>query len=104
MFGTGVALGPGKADLLALIGKTHSIRQAAKLMDMSYMRAWTLIKTMNDCFQEPLVIACRGGKQHGGADLTQTGRMALELYRTLEAKSERACAATWRKLIRLLKN
>ena len=100
----GVALGPGKADLLALIGKTHSIRQAANFMGMSYMRAWTLIKTMNACFQEPLVIACRGGKQHGGAALTENGRMALELYRTLEAKTERACAATWRRLTKLLKN
>src|SRR5215471_2006637 len=90
--GAEVALGPGKADLLALIGRTSSIREAAKRMGMSYMRAWTLIKTMNACFREPVVIACRGGRHHGGAALTKTGRIALELYRTLEAQSERACA------------
>src|SRR5215471_7937918 len=99
-----VALGPGKADLLALIGKTSSIRKAARRMGMSYMRAWTLIKTMNACFRKPVVITSRGGKRHGGAVLTETGRMSLELYRTLEAQSERACAATWRKLHRMLKD
>ena len=101
--GEQVALGPGKADLLALIRKTSSIRQAARQMGMSYMRAWTLVKAMNACFREPVVIACRGGKHHGGAALTDTGRTALELYRRLEAQSDRACAATWRKLQKMLK-
>lgn len=101
--GKEVALGPGKADLLALIAKTNSIREAARRMGMSYMRAWTLVKTMNKCFRQPVVIASRGGKAHGGAALTETGQMALELYRALEVKSERACAATWRKMRKLLK-
>lgn len=102
--GTEVALGPGKAELLGLIGKTRSIRDAAKLMGMSYMRAWMLVKTMNGCFREPVVVACRGGSRHGGAALTQTGRAALELYRAMEAQSQRACARTWRKLNRMLKD
>jgi molybdate transport system regulatory protein len=101
--GREVALGPGKADLLTQIAKTSSIREAARQMGMSYMRAWTLIKTMNASFREPLVMTCRGGKEHGGAILTGTGQAALELYRRLEAQSERACAATWRKLNKLLK-
>jgi molybdate transport system regulatory protein len=100
--GEEVALGPGKADLLALVGQTGSIRSAAERMGMSYMRAWTLIRTMNACFREPLVVASRGGKQRGGAVLTATGRKALALYREFEAKSVRACASTWRELRKLL--
>jgi molybdate transport system regulatory protein len=102
--GAEVALGPGKAGLLREIGKTSSIRKAARQMGMSYMRAWTLIQTMNACFREPVIITTRGGKHHGGAVLTDTGQMALELYRRLEAQSEIACAATWRKLNKLLKD
>ena len=98
-----VALGPGKADLLAWIAKTSSIREAADRMDMSYMRAWKLVKTMNACFRQPLVIACRGGKDHGGAALTDTGRTVLDLYRQLETESLRACAQTWPKLHKMLK-
>jgi len=61
--GDDIALGPGKVDLLALIGETGSIREAAERMGMSYMRAWTLIKTMNACFREPLVVASREEKK-----------------------------------------
>jgi molybdate transport system regulatory protein len=100
--GKEVALGPGKAELLGLIAETGSIREAAERMGMSYMRAWKLIKTMNACFLEPLVAASRGGKKHGGAALTKTGRTALKLYRGLEAQSRRACASTWRELRKLL--
>src|SRR5437870_12838059 len=82
-----IALGPGKVDLLALIGETGSIRETAERMGMSYMRAWTLIKTMNACFREPVVVASRGGIARGGAVLTETGRRALELYRGLESQS-----------------
>jgi len=101
--GEEVALGPGKADLLGWINKTRSIREAASRMDMSYMRAWSLIKDMNASFRQPVVIASRGGKNHGGATLTETGQIALKLYRTLESQSIKACAQTWRKLNRLLK-
>ncbi len=100
--GEDVALGPGKSDLLTLVRKTGSIREAAERMGMSYMRAWTLIKTMNACFREPLVVASRGGKKRGGAVLTVTGRTALKLYRGLEAQSLKACAGTWRQLSKLL--
>jgi molybdate transport system regulatory protein len=100
--GEDIALGPGKVDLLALVGETGSIREAAESMGMSYMRAWTLIKTINACFREPLVVASRGGKQRGGAVLTENGRNALELYRSLESQSLKACAGTWRQLRALL--
>ena len=75
--GKDVAFGPGKAELLALVGETGSIGKAAKRMGMSYMRAWSLIQTMNQCFKEPLVLAARGGPEHGGAELTETGRRVL---------------------------
>src|SRR4051812_26038499 len=97
-----IALGPGKADLLASVDETGSIREAAKRMNMSYMRAWKLIKTVNACFRQPLVVVARGGKDHGGAALTKTGQTALRLYRELERQSLKACAGTWRQLRELL--
>jgi molybdate transport system regulatory protein len=102
--GDEIALGPGKVELLELVQQTGSITEAAKQMGMSYMRAWTLIKTMNACFREPLVVASRGGKERGGAALTEMGRTALKLYRGLEAQSVKACADLWRQLRHLLKD
>ena len=100
--GDDIALGPGKVDLLALIGETGSIREAAERMGMSYMRAWTLVKTINACFREPLVVASRGGKERGGAVLTETGQRALKLYQGMEVQSLKACADIWRQLRQLL--
>src|SRR5262245_44026658 len=96
-------MGPGKVDLLALVSTTGSIREAAEKMNMSYMRAWTLIRTMNHCFKEPLVEAARGGKQGGGAHLTETGRTALALYQRMEKTGLAAMEADWAAIKRLLR-
>ena len=100
--GDEVALGPGKIQLLALVAETGSIREAAERMDMSYMRAWTLIRTMNACFKEPLVLAARGGKAGGGAQLTPTGAAALSLYQKMEITFSVATKPSWTKLQSLL--
>ena len=69
-----IVLGPGKADLLDAIARTGSIRAAAAELGMSYMRAWTLVKTMNAAFRAPLVEKERGGAAQGGAQLTPRER------------------------------
>lgn len=84
--GEEIALGPGKAELLHHISETGSISEAARRMDMSYNRAWLLVRTMNRCFREPVVLATRGGDSRGGAQLTPTGRRILVLYQKLELK------------------
>jgi molybdate transport system regulatory protein len=90
--------GPGKADLLDWIGQTGSIRRAANKMDMSYNRAWLLVKAMNQEFLEPLVVQERGGAGGGGAALTAAGREVLKRYRRMNAASRAAAAADWDKL------
>ena len=89
--------------MLALVGETGSIREAAERMNMSYMRAWTLIKTINGCFREPIVEAVRGGKTGGGARLTDTGHTALALYQHMEKSCLSAMEADWVALKKLLR-
>lgn len=99
-----IAFGPGKADLLEALQETGSITEAAGRLEMSYMRAWTLIRTMNESFGEPLVMAIRGGTRGGGgAKLTKTGETVLELYRRMEAKCRKSVQRDWKKFQRLLK-
>lgn len=93
-----VVLGPGKADLLDAIGRTGSIRAAAEELGMSYMRAWTLVRTMNAAFRSPLVEKERGGSEQGGARLTARGENVLRLYRQMEAKAARAIGPEWTRL------
>jgi molybdate transport system regulatory protein len=98
-----IILGPGKADLLDALARSGSIRDASAELGMSYMRAWTLIRIMNEHFREPLVEAVRGGSRRGGATLTPAGRAVLRLYRRMSRVSELAAAASFRELRRLLR-
>jgi molybdate transport system regulatory protein len=97
-----IVMGPGKADLLDAIGRSGSIRAAAEELEMSYMRAWTLVRTMNAAFRSPLVEKERGGAGQGGAQLTDRGRDVLELYRRMEEKAARAIAREWEQMKREL--
>ena len=92
VFGDGVMLGPGKADLLEGIRETGSIAAAGRRMRMSYKRAWMLVETMNATFREPLVESVRGGAQGGGARLTPAGEAVLAHYRRLEGRAAEAGA------------
>lgn len=97
-----IVMGPGKADLLDAIGRHGSIRGAAEELGMSYMRAWTLVRTMNAAFRSPLVEKERGGPAQGGAQLTERGRNVLALYRAMEEKARRAITPEWGRLRREL--
>lgn len=89
----GVAIGPGKADLLAGIRETGSIAAAGRSMRMSYKRAWQLVEELNSLFREPLVEATKGGSGGGGARLTRTGETVLARYRSLREAAGQAVAA-----------
>ena len=102
MRGRVIALGPGKVELLAQLDRTHSITSAARNMGMSYMRAWTLIRTMNQCFREPLVESLRGGKTGGGARLTPAGEKALRIYRAMETKYRKSAGPLSSELCQML--
>ena len=91
-----IALGPGKADLLDWIAESGSLGEAAKRMEMSYMKAWSLVQTM-----KPLVKLTRGGQRGGGATLTPLGRQTLALYRQMERDSRAACESSWQKFKQL---
>ena len=98
-----IVFGPGKADLLEAIAKSGSIRAAAEELEMSYMRAWSLVRVMNAAFRTPLVEKVRGGAAQGGARLTERGEEVLRLYREMEAKAERAIRGEWRGMRRKLR-
>ncbi|HVS33330.1 MAG TPA: LysR family transcriptional regulator [Thermoanaerobaculia bacterium] len=95
-----IVMGPGKADLLEAIEDTGSIRASAEELGMSYMRAWTLVRTMNHGFTAPLVERVRGGSEQGGATLTRLGRSVLRSYRSMERKARTAVGKEWRSLRR----
>lgn len=100
--GTDIAVGPGKIELLEAISETGSITAAAKLLGMSYRRAWLLIDTMNRCFKTPVVETEAGGNRGGGTRLTALGARVVRSYRLIEARAAKAGALEIAALTRLL--
>lgn len=87
LFNDEIAFGSGKAELLEDISRSGSISQAAKTMNMSYRRAWQLVKTMNSSFQEVLVKTQKGGAHGGGAKITDFGEKFLSQFRNMKKNS-----------------
>ena len=76
----GTFLGEGRIELLKNIDKHGSIKAAATAMNMSYKKAWNLMKSMNTQAITPLVHNTKGGKGGGGSELTESGEKALKLF------------------------
>jgi molybdate transport system regulatory protein len=87
------AMGPGKADLLEAIQETASIAAAGRKLGLSYWKTRHLLEEMNRCFRLPVVVASKGGDKGGGAQVSETGRLALARFRAMEAEAGSAIAA-----------
>ena len=61
-FGEQRALGPGKIRLLELIDEHGSIAAAGRAMRMSYRRAWTADRRIEQCFGKPSITTQMGGQ------------------------------------------
>lgn len=76
--------GRGRRFLLEAIDTHGSINQAAKEINISYRKAWSYIKTMEDRLGIKLVVRYVGGRNGGGALLTDEAREFLEKYKIVE--------------------
>lgn len=85
-------LGSTRIGLLEAIDKKGSITHAAKHVGLSYKGAWDAIDAMNNLSEQPLVLRATGGQHGGGSHLTEHGRAAVRLYRTLEAVQQKLLA------------
>jgi molybdate transport system regulatory protein len=76
--------GKGRRYLLEAIDKQGSINQAAQMVNISYKKAWSYIKAMEERLGISLVECRTGGKSGGGASLTDEAREFLQRYGMLE--------------------
>ena len=88
-----IAIGPGKVALLEAISEAGSIAAAARLIGMSYRRAWLLVDETNRAMKWPVVGTATGGAKGGGTVLTPSGLALVARYRALEAAASRAAEA-----------
>ncbi|MCR4589834.1 MAG: LysR family transcriptional regulator [Lachnospiraceae bacterium] len=72
--------GPGIAELLHKVETHHSLRAAAKAMNMAYSKAWTITKNAEEGLGFKLLESSTGGKNGGGAALTEEAENILASY------------------------
>lgn len=75
--------------LLEQIDVTGSIRAAATALGMTYKTAWDAVEAINNMTESPLVERRKGGRDGGGAKLTDHGRRLVSTYRRLDEERER---------------
>jgi molybdate transport system regulatory protein len=90
--------GRGRRFLLEAIDSRGSINQAAKEVDISFRKAWSHIKAMEERLGVKLVERQTGGKNGGGAALTAEARKFLKKYETLEKGIQEIVDERFRKL------
>ena len=73
--------GPGIAELLERVEVHHSLRAAAQSMNMAYSKAWTTVRRCEAALGFKLLDYATGGRNGGGAALTEDARRMLRAYR-----------------------
>ncbi len=80
-------IGRGPVQLLQGIERLGSINQAAKEMNLSYVKALKMIKRMEACLDGKKIVKTEiGGKEHGGAKLTPLATKFIGLFTAYEAE------------------
>ena len=88
LFSSEKCFGPGIAELLERVEEHRSLRAAAVSMDMAYSKAWTIVRRCEENLGMKLLEYTTGGKNGGGAALTEQGRSLLTSYRRYCARLE----------------
>lgn len=78
--------GPGRVQLLEGIEKTGSINQAAKLMGMSYKKAWEMVNDLNTRLDKPFVVTQAGGEKGGGSVVTAEAKELVKYHKQLRKR------------------
>ncbi len=84
-----IIMGMGREKLLKNIEKYGSISKAAKETGLTYKKAWSYIKAMEERLGEPLVETKIGGAGGGGSKLTPLAKRLIEDFDKVLEKVEK---------------
>ena len=76
--------GPGIAELLELVEKSASLKEACREMGLSYSKGRGIVKRAETLLGYPLLDKQHGGLGGGASSLTKEGLALLKDYRLLE--------------------
>ena len=93
----GRALGPGVVEVLEGIRQYGSLQGAARSMDMSYTKAWTILKHAETIWGFPLTHRYVGGKEGGRSVLTAEAEALLTKFQAIVKAADDAAEAEFQR-------
>lgn len=84
----GKVFGEGPCDILYQVDQLGSLRRAAERFNMSYSKAWAIIKKLEGTLGIKILQTQIGGSKGGGSTLTKKGRLLMEQYRSFQEEAE----------------
>lgn len=78
--------GPGIAHLIKNIDEIGSVKEACVSMGLSYSKGWFILNRAEQELGYPLIRRSHGGKDGGGASLTDEGHELLRKFDELESR------------------
>jgi molybdate transport system regulatory protein len=82
-------LGPGGLEILKTVEETGNLRLAAEKLGMSYSFVWRYIKRLESALGINIVETWRGGRERGGARLSEEAGLIIDLYSRLIQEAEK---------------
>lgn len=95
-----IVFGPRLLELLTSIQKTGSLTKAAKLMNMSYNKAWRIIAESEKNLGFSLIESNTGGLNGGGSSLTKEGLELKTKYLIFQREVQILTSQTFEKIFK----
>ncbi|TAN57346.1 MAG: LysR family transcriptional regulator [Magnetospirillum sp.] len=85
-------VGRDRIALLEAVAEQGSITKAAQAVGLSYKAAWDALNAVNNLLPRPAVAAKTGGRNGGGAVVTEDGKALITAFHLIEDRLSRAAA------------
>jgi molybdate transport system regulatory protein len=89
--------GIGPCILLETVGRLGSLNKAAKELNMSYSKAWTIINKAEKALGYSLLQTYTGGVDGGGSCLTPEAKVLIKAYKGFSKEAELMLEKLYRK-------
>ena len=94
----GLVFGSGRLAIFKAIEDTGSMNQAAEKLGMSYRRLWGFVTAVENRLGKRLIIRRKGGKNGGGAVLTEEAQAFVLKFSRLEKDVHKYADKTYREI------
>ena len=88
-------MGIGVLWLLNEVMKTQSLHKAAKNLDISYTKAFNMVKHLESALGKEVLSRKKGGANREGATITEFGKEFLSLYDEFQKQAKECINGTY---------